>query len=263
MWLVADNLQITKQYIQKALDNKDAETIQRLIIRCVENGADAIDINTGPLGKRADEKMEFFVNTVQKVTDLPLIIDTANPVAIEAGLKCCKNRAIINGFSLEPHKIEKILPLSNKFDTEIMGYLLTPEGQVPKTSSERIAIALEIHGKVLEAGIDEKKLIIDPVLVPLIWGDGKTQDLDVLEVIRLLPEVLGYDVKTVVGLSNLTAGGPGGSKGEIVESSFLAMLAASGLTMVLLNIASSHTVRTAKTINKLMEPGIFSWSDNF
>ncbi|MCP4159704.1 MAG: dihydropteroate synthase [Deltaproteobacteria bacterium] len=259
MLLIADNLQITKESVQKALAQRDAKTIRNLVGRCEESGADAIDINTGPLGKNAEDKMKFFVDAVQEVTELPIVIDTANPMAIEAGLKCAKNRAIINGFSLEPKKIEKILPLAKTFDTDIMGYLLTKEGQVPKTATQRLTIASEIHSKIIEEDISEERLIIDPVLVPLIWDDGKNQDFELLGVIRLLPDVLGFEVKTVVGLSNLSAGAPASLKKNIIENSYLSMLAASGLSMVLLNIFNTETVKTAKAIEELLNPGIFSW----
>jgi hypothetical protein len=35
-----------------------------------------------------------------------LILDTTNPKALEAGLVKSKNKTIINGFSLEPAKLE-------------------------------------------------------------------------------------------------------------------------------------------------------------
>ncbi len=49
------------------------------------------------------------METVQGVTDLPLLLDTTNPVALEAGLQQCRQKAIINGFSLEPDRLEYIL----------------------------------------------------------------------------------------------------------------------------------------------------------
>jgi len=53
---------------------------------------DFIDINIGPARKDGDKFMEWVVKTVQEVTDLPLSLDTTNPLAMEAGLKATKAR---------------------------------------------------------------------------------------------------------------------------------------------------------------------------
>ena len=85
MILIADNLTVTNRAVQRALDEKDPEPIRQLVKRCEAAGAEAIDINSGPLVRDAENRMTFLVDTVQGVTDLPLLIDTASPRAIEAG----------------------------------------------------------------------------------------------------------------------------------------------------------------------------------
>ena len=130
---VADNLTITNKAIEAALDKMDSGPIQQMVTDCERAGAQAIDINTGPLGRKAEIKMAFTVNTVEAATKLPILIDTANPIAMKAGLAAGRNKAIINGFSLEPKKLEEILPLAQKYDTDIIGYLLYPDSHVPRT----------------------------------------------------------------------------------------------------------------------------------
>ena len=153
MILAADNIRMTNSIIQKAVDCMDAAPVQEIAAQL--NCADAIDINTGPLTSHPEEKMEFFVHSVQEVTDLPVIIDTTNPKAIRAGLNVSKNRAIINGFSLEHEKLEKILPLAAEFDTDIIGYLLDSKGHPPLDTQDRLNIAVEIYQRCMESGISE------------------------------------------------------------------------------------------------------------
>jgi len=43
-----------------------------------------------------------------------------------------KNRVIINGFSLEPLKLERILPLAKEYNVDIVGFLLYPGRRVLK-----------------------------------------------------------------------------------------------------------------------------------
>jgi len=66
----------------------------------VRAGMDYIDINIGPARKDGDTFMEWVVRTVQEVTDLPLSLDTTNPIAMEAGLKAHKGKALLNSISL-------------------------------------------------------------------------------------------------------------------------------------------------------------------
>jgi len=88
------------------------------------------------------------VDAVQSVTQVPPILDTTNAKALEAGLRISRNRIIINGFYLEPAKLEHILPLAKQFDTDIIGYLLYPNSHVPADALERMEIALELFNEI-------------------------------------------------------------------------------------------------------------------
>ena len=72
-------------------------------------------------------------------------------------------------------------------------------------------------------------------------------------------DVLGFEVRTVVGLSNLTAGSKGHPKGLLLEQAYLSMLAAAGLDMVLLNIHHSKAVAAAKASDALIGGKPFAW----
>ncbi len=259
MLLVADNLQITNPLIDAALRDLNPDPIHEMVKKCVEAGADAIDINSGPLFREPEKKMKFLTETVQEITELPLLLDTTNPAALEAGLSISRNRTIINGFSLEAVKLEKILPLAKKYDCEIIGYLLYPNSHVPQNESERLNIALEVYGEFQKTGLDNEKLIIDPVIAPVIWENGNIQDTEILSVLRNLPDLLGFSVKTIAGISNLTSGRGPGERKLLLERCYLPMLAAAGLHMALLNVFHTESMQTAKACNALVNPKIFTW----
>jgi 5-methyltetrahydrofolate corrinoid/iron sulfur protein methyltransferase len=86
MILIADNLQVTQPAIEGAISDLNPKPIQDLVLACQKAGAHMIDINAGPLPRQGDKKMAFLVNSVQEVCELPLLLDTVNPLAIEAGL---------------------------------------------------------------------------------------------------------------------------------------------------------------------------------
>jgi 5-methyltetrahydrofolate corrinoid/iron sulfur protein methyltransferase len=259
MHIVADNLTITSMRIANAVQQMDPEPIINLARYCEAAGAEMIDINSGPLTHDPVEKMTFLVESVRKATGLPLFLDTSNPVAMEAGLLACNGKAIINGFSLEPDKLANILPLARKFNTAIIGYLLNPDSSVPADGAERLTVALELSARCSEANLSPEKLIIDPIIPPLIWPNGHVQAMDVVQVIRTLPDLLDYKVRTIAGISNLTSGPGNADRKPVFEQCYVAMLAEAGLDMALMNVAHAGTIAAVKACNTLTGTKIFSW----
>jgi 5-methyltetrahydrofolate corrinoid/iron sulfur protein methyltransferase len=259
--IVADNLRITNRFIQAALDRMDPEPICEMATRCAAAGAQAIDINSGPLSRHPKEKMTFLVETVQAATTLPLLLDTSNPEALEAGLIACKKTPIINGFSLEPRKISAILPLAKKYHSDIIGYLLYPNSQVPVGEEDCIQVALDLFDAFKKAGLDNEQLIIDPVIAPVIWENGISHNLGILSVIRLLPELLGFPVRTIAGISNLATGSLPLKTKQKLECAYLPMMAAAGLSMALVDMFHRETIQTAGICHSFLNPGVFSWAE--
>ena len=261
MLIIADNLQIIRSAMAKAIRDYDSAPIVKLVQRCKAAGAEALDLNTGPLPNAPAERMRFLVETVQSATRLPLLLDTVNPIAMEAGLQASRNRTILNGFSLAPDKITAILPLAEKYDLEIIGYLLDRQGQVPTTAQERLATAVELFQVYSEAGLNPDRLIIDPVVPPLMWQDGSRQALTVLETIRQLPGLLGYPVRTIAGLSNLTTGSRQKDRKYAVANAYLAMLSQAGLSMALVNVLQPGVVAAARASRALTRTSVFAWEE--
>lgn len=259
MKLISDNLRITKPDITKALQQFDPKPVQAMAAECAQKKPFAIDVNTGPLKKEPEKGMSFFIQAVQEVTDLPLMIDTSNPTAMKVGLETAQNSTLINGFSLEPAKLEQILPLAHEFNSDIVGFLLYPDSRVPKDQTERLQIAYELFDHAEAAGVAKEKLIIDPIVPPLVWEDGIEQARAVLETIRTLPELMGFHVRTIAGISNLTTGAKDRARKLKVEISYASMLAAAGLDYALLNIFNTDLVNAVLTAGILAKENLFSW----
>jgi len=128
-------------------------------------------------------------------------------------------------------------------------------------SVSRLNVAVDLYTAFSKYGPEKERLIIDPVLTPVMWQQSNKQAGEILSVISALPEVLGYPVKTIAALSNLTSGNKVKKQNTFLEKTYLPMLAASGLSMLMLNIFHDETVQTARLCNTLTRPGIFSWDD--
>ena len=259
MRLIADNLRITQKAVEIAVAGKDPLPLQAMAKRCEMAGADGIDINSGPLYRDPESRMAFMVEAVQKVTPLPLILDTSNPKALKAGLLASITPVTLNGLSLEPSKLEHILPLAVAHQSDLVCYLLYPNGHIPPNSIERLNVAVLLYQKCLEAGVEPDRMIIDPVLVPLSWQDGLFQAREVLTVIKTLPDLLGFPVRTIAGLSNLTAGARDPIKKHLAEQTYLPMLASAGLSMILMNVLHAESVRVARMCRLFSLESIFTW----
>ena len=263
MQLVSDNLHVINPAVAAALDQYDPGPIQDLVKKCEAAGAQAIDINSGPLTRAPEKKMAFLVEAVQAVSRLPLLLDTSNPKAIKAGLEAAKSSKkppIINGFSLESKKIETILPLAKKYHTPIVGYLLTPNSQVPVDEADLISVALELYEKFHAAGLADDQLIIDPVVAPVIWENGVRHNQSVISIIRKLPDLLGFPVKTIAGISNLTTGKIPLGKKQLLEQAFVPVLMSAGLSMALVDVFHQQTMKISRACHALLDKGVFSWA---
>jgi len=258
--LVADNLQILRLDIQEAAVRQDPTPIARLVRQMEKAGAEAVDLNAGPCQRNPEQEMTFLVRSAEAATRLPLFIDTANPRAMAAGVRAAGRPPILNGFSLEPRKLRKILPLAADYGLDIVGYLLDGDGLVPPDAQGRLSAGLALFEAAAAKGLSPERIIVDPVVPPLSWQDGIKQQREVLEVLRLLPDVLGRPVRTVAGLSNLTAGAPSGAPRQVVESAFLAMMASAGLSMALLNVFHNRTMASARACRALTSDTPFSWA---
>ena len=259
MIIVADNLRITQPPIARAVEALDPAPIRQMAVACRDAGADAIDINSGPLSRNAEKKMTFLVETVQAAVNLPLVLDTTNPAAMAAGLAACRQPAIINGVSLEPEKLARILPLVGEHSADLICYLLRPDGHVPPDGDGRMESAVALFNECQAAGVEPERLIFDPIVAPLVWQDGNRQNMANLDVIRSLPDLLGYPVRSMAGLSNLTTGAPDTGTRIRYQSAFLPMLAAAGTTMMLMNALDPTLMGLARACRNITSEEIFSW----
>ena len=141
MILIAESINIMSKTIGPAMRERNPKPIQELAKVEVEAGADYLDLNIGHGRKAGDELMQWMVNTVEEVTDTPLSLDTTNPVAMEAGLKVCHSRALIN--SIAPARFAEELPMAKKYNANMIGLLWGLDG-MPRDANERAMIAVDL-----------------------------------------------------------------------------------------------------------------------
>jgi 5-methyltetrahydrofolate corrinoid/iron sulfur protein methyltransferase len=83
-------------------------------------GADYIDVNAGTFVGEEGKHLQWVIETVQEVTDLPLSIDSPDPAVIKAMVPLAKKTPMINSITLELSCLEGILPLVAQYKTKVI-----------------------------------------------------------------------------------------------------------------------------------------------
>ncbi len=241
MFLIGENINIMSKTIGPALKERNSQPIQELAKAEVQAGIDYLDLNIGPARRGGDELMKWAVETVQAVTDKPLSLDTTNPVAMEAGLKVCKSKALINSISLQPDRLEAELPLVKKYNASIIGLLWGVEG-MPRDANERCALAVDIVYKANQTGIPNEDIWIDPIASPVSVEINQVKAC--VEFMTMLGEVCP-GCKSTVGLSNISNGAPSHLR-PILNRTYLIMLMRYGLYSAIVDAFDDELVKIAR-----------------
>ena len=239
MILVGENINIISKSIGPALKERDPKPIQEMAK--AETDVDYLDLNIGPARKMGDELMEWMVNTVQEVTDLPLSLDTTNPVAMEAGLKVYQGKALINSVSLQPDRLEKGLPLVKKYDADVIGLLWGAEG-MPRDANERAMLAVDFVYKAGEMGIPVENIWIDPIACPVSVEINQVKSC--VEFMSMLGEI-APGCKSTVGLSNISNGAPAHLRPQL-NRTYMIMLMRYGLYSAIVDAFDSELIQIAR-----------------
>jgi 5-methyltetrahydrofolate corrinoid/iron sulfur protein methyltransferase len=247
MILIGESIHVISKDVSDAIRDRNPKVIQDLAIAQTKAGADYIDVNLGPAKKDPEESTEWLVNAIQEVTDLPLSIDTLNSVAMEAGLKVCKKRPLLNSASGKAISKEKMLPLAVKYKTDVVISVITDAGCPPDIDSRSESI-METIALANDMGIPNEDIWVDPIILP-VSADQK-QVTEAIEFVGILQDLLP-GVKSTVGLSNVSNGTPDHLRG-ILNQTYMVMLGRKGQYSAIADILDEELVK----LNKGELPGI-------
>jgi 5-methyltetrahydrofolate corrinoid/iron sulfur protein methyltransferase len=241
MNLIAESINIMSKTLGPALRERNPQPIQEMAKAEAKAGADYLDLNIGPARKAGDELMQWVVKTVQGVTDLPLSLDTTNPVAMEAGLKACKSKTLINSISLQPARLEAELPMVKKYNADMIGLLWGTEG-MPRDANERCMLAVDLVYKANEMGIPNENIWIDPIASPVSVEINQVKSC--VEFMTMLGDI-APGCKSTVGLSNISNGTPAELR-PMLNRTYMIMLMRYGLYSAIVDIFDTELVKLAR-----------------
>ncbi|MHB8468661.1 MAG: dihydropteroate synthase [Gaiellaceae bacterium] len=231
-----------RKAFQAQLQQGDLSQLEVDVAQQVEL-ADMLDVNVGdPL---ADEigLMAQAIPLVQRLTDLPLCIDSSVIEALEAGLAAYEGKALVNSVTGEDERLEAILPIVARHGAAVIG--LANAEDIPMEPERRLEVAKKIVSVAGDHGIPPEDVLIDPLAMP-VGAEPRAVTL-FLATLHLLRDELG--VNTTCGASNTSFGLPGR---HTLGAAFLAVAQSHGLTSAIMDARNDEVVEAVRATDFLL-----------
>ena len=242
-----------KKKLREAYKSGDTGYILREAIAQVEAGAAILDVNAGVPGIDEPQVLRTTVEAIQSVTDTPLQIDTADPIALENALRHYNGKAMINSVNAKEESMNAVFPIVAKYGGVIVALTLDEHG-IPPTVDGRLALAKKIIDRGAEYGLTKDDFVID-VLCLATSADPSSASV-ILESLRRIRTELG--VRTVLGVSNISFGLPARPQ---LNATFYALALGAGLTSAIVNPLSPEMMSAYRSWRALLahDPGCADW----
>ena len=225
-----------KKPFKEALRAGDMDYIFKEGIAQQENGVHILDVNVGLPEIDEVKMLTGVVCELQAIMDLPLQIDTSNPVAMEQALRRYNGKAMINSVNGKKESMETVFPLAKKYGGLVVALTLDERG-IPQTAEGRLEIAKNILSEAEKYGIDKKDIIFDPLALTV--SADKTAAKETLRAVRMIRDELGCH--TSLGVSNVSFGLP---SRDMINGTFFALALGQGLSAAIMNPYSAEMMKT-------------------
>jgi len=212
----------------------------------VENGAQILDINMDEGMIDGCAAMTKFCNLIASEPDIakvPLCLDSSDFSVVEAGLKCCQGKVIVNSISLKEGRDDFIAKAKviKKFGAAVVVMAFDEEGQA--TEEERKTDICRRSYDILvgpEVGFNPNDIVFDPNILTVATGMREHDNYGV-EFLRAVKAIKAAcpGARISGGVSNFSFSFRGKEKiREAMHSVFLYHAVKAGMDMGIVNAGS-------------------------
>jgi 5-methyltetrahydrofolate--homocysteine methyltransferase len=228
-----------RKAFQEQLRVGDLSAVEKDVADQIAGGAMMLDVNMGaPLVDEA-ALLADSVRLIQRLTDVPLCIDSSIVEALEAGLAAYEGKALVNSVTAEDERMEMILPLVKKYGAAVIA-LPNDDKEIPEDPQRRFELTEYVVDKATGTyGIPIEDIVIDPLAMPI--GADSQMVVRTLETIHLIADRIG--VNMTLGASNVSFGMP---DRHTLNSVFLPLAMGAGLTSAIMDARTPSIVTAVK-----------------
>ncbi len=203
------------------------------------DGSHVLDLCTAYVGRDEVADMTKAVARYRTEVPAPLMIDSTEPPVIDAALKLCGGRCVINSINLEEgvERAEKVLAIAKEHGAALIALTIDEQGMA-KTAAEKLRIAQRLYRLCVEDWkLRPEDLLFDVLTFTIATGNEEDRrlGLETLEGIRKVREELP-GVGTLLGVSNISFGLNAAAR-HVLNSVFLHHAQEAGLTSAILHSA--------------------------
>ena len=235
-----------KKKLQAAIREGNLEYAVGLGLSQRAAGASALDVNVGMHGVREEEILPEYVLELAGRVDLPLMVDTVNPIAMERALRQYPGRAIVNSVPAERERMETLLPIVKKYGAMYVALPISEEG-VPEILEDRLRNLETILAAAERHGLGPRDVIADALALTIASdGNGAKTALSVIDWCQ------ERGLNSVMGVSNISFGLP--NRGA-VNGAMLVAAMARGMTCAILNPCDEATRGSILAANAIVVGG--------
>ncbi|MFO0852489.1 MAG: methionine synthase [Gemmataceae bacterium] len=194
---------------KQLLEKEDWNGLVQMAQEQEREGVHVLDVCVDYVGRDGVRDMKEVIKRYNAVLTKPLMLDSTEVPVIEAALKLCSGKTIINSINLEDGRktLDPKTILAKKYGAALVALTIDEKGQAD-TAEWKYEVAHRIYDIVVnEYKIPPSDLMFDPLVFPVSTGQEQTRKsaLATFEGIRLIKKNLPGCL-THVGLSNCSFG---------------------------------------------------------
>ncbi|MCP4470028.1 MAG: dihydropteroate synthase [Gammaproteobacteria bacterium] len=246
MIIVGERINSTRKPITAALEARDADHIINEARRQWEAGATYLDVNTAMMRAAEPEVMAWVIELIQaELPDALVAIDSADPVAVEAGFKVHKGRPLLNSINGEKQRMDALIPLIREYSPRVIGLTIN-DGGITQDADSRYRIGTELIELLTKNQVDLDDIFIDPLIFP-VSAELQAGNVSLAIMRRLKENYPG--VHTICGLSNISFGLP---ERKLINQVYMILAMGHGLDAAIIDPLDRRMMASITTVNTLL-----------
>jgi 5-methyltetrahydrofolate--homocysteine methyltransferase len=219
-----------RKALANSLRDGSLEIVRELAVDQERSGAHLLDVNVGAAGVDAVAMLPRAVSALAGLSEIPLVIDTTDPIALEAALKAYPGRALVNSVNGGAASLASVLPLAKRYGAAVVALALDDAG-IPATAADRVAVVERIRAAAHAAGLADTDILADCLV--LTTATDATAAGTTLAAVAAVHDL---GIATVLGVSNVSHGLPGRPE---LNAAMLALARGAGLDAAIVNPATA------------------------